>query len=204
MNKSTTLKPDDYLVPKSKHQHEIKVKGSRFLCTVIPCASKKEAEEEYAAIKKKYYDATHNCFAWRINQEEFRYSDDGEPSGTAGKPILQAIDGKELKEVLCIVTRYYGGTKLGTGGLIRAYGDSTVQALTNTPIKIKTHWAEVNIEFDYTFENLIRRTLAEFNGKIEDSDYSEIVKMRLALPQSVCDSFKSKILETTNSQINIS
>ncbi len=198
------MKPDDYLVPKSKQQSEIKVKGSRFLCTVIPCVSKEEAETDYAAIKKKYYNATHNCFAWRINEKEWRYSDDGEPSGTAGKPILQAIDGKGLHEILCVVTRYFGGTKLGTGGLIRAYGDSTAQALAEVPLKIKTHWAEIIIEFDYTFENLIRRTLAEFDGKISGSDYSEIVKMKLALPKSKMESFKLKIAEATNSQVKLS
>jgi len=203
MKKSTTLSQDDYLVPKTNHQSEIKVKGSRFLCTVIPALSKEVAETEYAKIKKKYYDATHNCFAWRINEKEWRYSDDGEPSGTAGKPILQAIDGKGLYEILCVVTRYFGGTKLGTGGLIRAYGDGTSQALTETSLKIKTHWAELNIEFDYTFENIIRRALAEFNGKIVTSDYSDKVKMNLALPQSVLDNFKAKILEDTNSSIKV-
>ncbi len=203
MKKPVSLKPDDYLVPKIKYQSEIKVKGSRFLCSVIPCISKENAEKEYASIKKEYYDATHNCFAWRINEKEWRYSDDGEPSGTAGKPILQAIDGKKLNEVLCIVTRYFGGTKLGTGGLIRAYGDSTANTLAEVPLKIKTHWAELKIEFDYHFENLVRRALAEFDGKINDSDYSEKVRMTLALPQSVLESFKTKILEGSNSAIKL-
>ncbi len=198
-----SLKPDDYLVPREQNQAEIKVKGSRFLCTVIPCPSREEAEAAYATIKKKYYDATHNCFAWRINDAEWRYSDDGEPSGTAGKPILQAIHGKGLNEVLCVVTRYFGGTKLGTGGLIRAYGESTAHALEETPLKIKTHWAFLKVGFEYHFENLIRRALADFGGKITDSEYSESVIMDLALPQSVADQFKIKILEETNSSIRI-
>lgn len=203
MSNTKSLSVDDYLVPKRKQQNEIKVKGSRFLCTVVHCISKEVAETEYAEIKKKYYDATHNCFAWRINEKEWRCSDDGEPSGTAGKPILQAIDAKGLQEVLCVVTRYFGGTKLGTGGLIRAYGDSTARALAEVPLKIKTHWAEVNIEFDYTFENLIRRRLAEFNGKITASDYNEKVKMKLVLPKSAVEKFKTKILEETNSSVKI-
>ena len=98
MKKIDHLKQDDYLVPAMKHQGEIKVKGSRFLCTIIPCLSRKEAEAEYSLVKKQYYDASHNCFAWRINEKEWRYSDDGEPTGTAGKPILQAVDAKGFKE----------------------------------------------------------------------------------------------------------
>ncbi|MEJ2053208.1 MAG: YigZ family protein, partial [Calditrichaceae bacterium] len=104
---------DIYLVPASTTNTEIKVKGSKFISAVFPVSSKEEAETVYADIKKKYYDATHNCFAYRINANNFRYSDDGEPNGTAGKPILQIIDNKGMNEILCVVTRYFGGTKLG-------------------------------------------------------------------------------------------
>lgn len=197
------LKEDEYLVPGKKHGAEIKVKGSRFLCRIVPCSSKNAADEAYNQIKKQYYDATHNCFAWRIDMQNFRFSDDGEPSGTAGKPILQAIDSKQLYEILCVVTRYFGGTKLGTGGLIRAYGDCAAQALKECPVKVKTHWVEIRLEYDYSLENIVRNLTSEFGGKILKSDYNEGVEMNLALPQSLLEQFKSKINEKTNSLLKI-
>jgi len=203
MDYSKNLETDQYLVPGKKLQSEIKVKGSRFICTVIPCLNSEDAESEYAKLKKNYYDATHNCFAWRIDDVSWRYSDDGEPSGTAGKPILQSIDGCNLKEVLCVVTRYFGGTKLGTGGLIRAYSDAASEALAKVKPKIKTVWAEVEIAFAYALENLVRKTLSEFNGKLTESVYDDSVKMKLALPQSLLKDFCTKLSELSNSQIKI-
>jgi uncharacterized YigZ family protein len=197
------LETDQYLVPAKKIQSEIKVKGSRFICSVIPCLNREDAEREYTKLKKKYYDATHNCFAWRIDDLSWRFSDDGEPSGTAGKPILQSVDGYQLKEVLCVVTRYFGGTKLGTGGLIRAYGDAASEALAKVKPKIKTVRAEVEITFAYALENLVRKILSEFSGKLTESVYDDSVKMKLALPQSLLKDFCTKLSELSNSQVNI-
>ncbi|MCB0281848.1 MAG: YigZ family protein [Calditrichaeota bacterium] len=198
MKETHSLNPDDFLVPGKSFENEIKVKGSRFIATIIPVSSKEDAETKYSEICKKYFDATHNCFAWRVDDQLWRYSDDGEPSGTAGKPILSAIDGKQLKQVLCIVTRYFGGTKLGTGGLIRAYGDAAAQALEQVPLKIKTYLEKVTVEYDYSLENIIRRVLQEFEGKILESYYNESVKMILALPVSKKEAFKNYLNELTN------
>ena len=203
MNNLLQLKTDDYIVPSKKIYSEIKVKGSRFICTVIPCLTKEDAEKEYENLKQKYYDATHNCFAWRIDDSLWRYSVDGEPSGTAGKPILLSIDSKGFKEILCVVTRYFGGTKLGTGGLIRAYGDSASEALHKVKIKVKTVCKEVNLEYNYALENLVRNTLSGFDGKLVDSNYDDIVKMKLAIPKSLLKEFCTRLLELSNSQIKI-
>jgi len=203
MKESLILTVDDFIVPAKNIQSEIKVKGSRFLCTVIHCISKEKAEFEYNHLKKKYYDATHNCFAWRIDEQLWRYSDDGEPNGTAGKPILQSIDTKGLKETLCVVTRYFGGTKLGTGGLIRAYGDSTIDVLNKLKVKVKTQFAEVIMQFDYSLEPLVRKTLNEFRGKINGSEYGKSVLMKLNIPVSKASDFKTKLLEQSNSTIKI-
>jgi uncharacterized YigZ family protein len=204
MTESNQPGPDEYRVPAKKTQSEIKVKGSRFICTVIPCLSRQDAEKEYADHKKEYYDATHNCFAWKINDTEWRYSDDGEPSGTAGKPILQAIDARALKEILCIVTRYFGGTRLGTGGLIRAYGDCTAQTLDQLKTKIKTVWQGIDIEYDYALENMVRKTLSDFGGKLINSEYDQWVTMKLAIPASFVKDFCARLSELSNSQIKIS
>ena len=203
MKNPQELSKDKYKVPAKGVQSELKVKGSRFICTIIPCLDKEGAEREYAGLKKKYYEATHNCFAWRIDDFNWRYSDDGEPSGTAGKPILQAIDAREFKEVLCVVTRYFGGTKLGTGGLIRAYSDAASQALDQVKPKIKTCWATVAISYDYGLESLVRKTLAEYDGRLIKSRYDEAVEMQLALPESLLKDFCTKLSELSNSQIKI-
>lgn len=197
------LSEDEFIVPANNIRSEIKVKGSRFLCTVIHCLSKEDAETEYTHLKKKYYDATHNCFAWRIDEQFWRYSDDGEPNGTAGKPILQVIDGKNLKEILCVVSRYFGGTKLGSGGLIRAYGDCTREALNKLKIKVKMHYAEIDIEFNYALESIVRNILGIFRGIIIQSDYSDDVFMKLNIPFSRAQDFKKTILEQSNSTIKL-
>lgn len=203
MDESRSLEIDEFFVPSGKVQNEIRIKGSRFICTIIPCLTKEDAEIKYGNVRKKYFDATHNCFAWRIDDLTWRYSDDGEPAGTAGKPILQAIDSRNFKEILCVVTRYFGGTKLGTGGLIRAYNQTAAEALNKVKPKIKTIYSEIIIEYDYALENLVRKILAEFKGKLIQSKYDNSVSMKLALPESKSENFCTKLLEASNSLIKI-
>ncbi len=197
------LTVDQYQVPAKFCRDEIKVKGSRFLTTIVPSADKKIAEQKYTEIKNEFYDATHNCFAYRIDEQISRYSDDGEPSGTAGKPILQAIDAFSLREVLCVVTRYFGGTKLGTGGLVRAYGDSARFVLNKTKIEIRTRFSEITVNYDYHFENTIRQLLSLYNGKIIDYNYTDQVSMWIAIPQSKQKLFRKELVEKTNNEIEI-
>jgi len=199
MNKN----PDTYQVPAESYSAEIKVKGSRFLATVVAVASVKDAEQRYAEIAKKYYDATHNCYAWRVAADTFRFSDDGEPSGTAGRPILQAIEGSELLEILVVVTRYFGGTKLGTGGLLRAYGDAAALALKDVPRKTKIRVEQIALRFDYALEKTVRHLLDNFGGRIAASDYSAGVKMEVLVPQSRIDDFKDQLLEMTHSAVEL-
>ena len=106
--------------------------------------NKQQAETVYANIRRKYYDATHNCFAYRISPDDFRYSDDGEPSGTAGRPIFQVLENKNLTQTIIIVTRYFGGTKLGTGGLSRAYADTASEVISKTKLDVKTIYANTD------------------------------------------------------------
>lgn len=197
------LSVDDYRVPARTFQHEIKIKASRFICTIVPCKSKEEAEKNYLEIKKKYYDANHNCLAFKIDEDVWRYSDDGEPSGTAGKPMLQSINGHNIYQILCVVTRYFGGTKLGTGGLIRAYGDAVNAAIESAPITIKTNWYCVDILFDYHFENFVRRQVNSYNAKIITSNYSADCHMQIAVPQSKMAALKKTLAEQSNQHIKI-
>ena len=194
---------DEFLVPAAPVSAEIKVKGSRFIASIVPVKSKNEAENVLADFRKKYYNATHNCFAWRIDENNFRYSDDGEPSGTAGKPIFQVLEGRALNQALCVVTRYYGGTKLGTGGLIRAYSEATAEAAGKLRIKTLVRTQRLELIFTYDLENLVRRTLTDFKGTIVDSSYSEEIKLTVAIPQSKAALFSELLTEKTNALIRI-
>jgi uncharacterized YigZ family protein len=203
MEEKNLLDKDDFYIPAEDLQAELKVKGSRFICTVSHCTTKEGVEKAYSDLKKKYYDATHNCFAWRIDKEIWRYSDDGEPGGTAGIPILQAIDRFALMEILCVVTRYFGGIKLGTGGLARAYEASAMEALKKLKIKVKTHFAEIIIQFEYAMEPVVRKILNQFRGKLIKAEYSRSVLLRTKVPKSSADAFKETLQELSNSTIKI-
>ncbi|MEJ2543134.1 MAG: YigZ family protein [Calditrichaceae bacterium] len=197
------LNKDIYYVPASPIETEIKVKRSKFIAGLLPVKSKDEAEQAYLEIKKKYYDATHNCFAYRIDANIFRYSDDGEPNGTAGKPILQMMDGKEILEVLCVVTRYFGGTKLGTGGLIRAYSDAAKEALNRTKILKKIRSKKIKLMLDYDLENNVRNLLNSYQGKLDNSEYSDHIEMNLLIPESKAVRFRDECIELSNNKIKI-
>ena len=143
---------DHYLTVRRMTQSvETTVKGSKFIGRAYPVKNSSEANKQYQGVKKQYHDASHNCFAYRIDEKEFRYSDDGEPSGTAGRPILKAIELNNLYKILITVTRYFGGIKLGTGGLARAYSDNVL--LTLEEAEIVTHTAYYTTAFQTSYEN---------------------------------------------------
>jgi len=192
-----TLSRDEYLTITHPVKTEIKVKGSRFMASLFPVTTKEQAESMYQEIRKKYYNATHNCFAYRIDSDLFRYSDDGEPSGTAGKPILRVIDGQRIYEALCVITRYFGGTKLGTGGLIRAYSQAAQQAFSEARIKTCIRRSVIDISLTYEHENITRVLLNRYKGIIEKADYGKTIKMKVAIPESLCEQFIREIEEQT-------
>lgn len=194
---------DQYRVPASRSDAEIKVKGSRFIAAIEPVSDRQQAEDLIGQYRKRYYDATHNCFAYRIGEDDFRYSDDGEPSGTAGKPIFQVLEGADLQQAICVVTRYFGGTKLGTGGLARAYSDAAHQALDKLKIKTLLHTSPINLIFTYEFENLVRNLINEFHASLIDSQYSDRVEMRLAVPRSLCARFRKDLEQRSNTKVQI-
>ena len=203
MKNQTDISADEYLVPAGETSAEIKVKGSKFIASIFPVSSKEAAEDFYGQVKKKYYDASHNCFAWRISEDEFRYSDDGEPSGTAGKPILQTLDGAGLTETLCVVTRYFGGTKLGTGGLIRAYSDSCAAALESLQIRTEVKTQRLLLVFNYDQEHTVRTFMGRINGCIVCSDYADKVQLCIDVPVSKCAVFEDQLNEASQSSIKI-
>lgn len=194
---------DHFKVPAETAEAEIKVKGSRFIAAVFPAATREQAEARYEQVKKKYYNATHNCLAWRIDENTFRYSDDGEPSGTAGKPILQVLDGAGLYQVLCVVTRYFGGTKLGTGGLIRAYTESAALAVNRLRVKTKIKTEALRLDFEYDQENRVRKLVSETGASILQKEYGGRVQMDVAVPRSRCNYFMRQLTDLSHSLVKI-
>ena len=165
--------------------HEIpKIRGSRFIATVAATASMPEVTACLEELRETYRDATHNCFAWRLGEaggDHMRYSDDGEPSGTAGRPILQEIDGRGLTDVTVVVTRYYGGTKLGTGGLVRAYSEAAAAGLDLAGVVERPVVELLRLIYDYDDTGAVKAALNAFDLQPEAADYGARVKISLAV-----------------------
>ena len=181
---------------------EIIEKKSRFIATVRPVKTEEEAIEFIESMKKKYWNATHNCSAYVLG-EHFqiqRCSDDGEPSGTAGKPMLDVLLGEEIHDVVVVVTRYFGGTLLGTGGLVRAYSSSTKEGLLASKVITKYHGQKLVIETDYTGLGKIQYILGQRGLTILDSIYTDKVELEVLLPEDEIQPVMSAITEGTNGQ----
>lgn len=179
---------------------EIVEKKSRFIATVKPVASEEEALDFIAALKKRYWNATHNCFAFVVgeNQQLQRCSDDGEPQGTAGRPMLDVLLGEEIHNAAVVVTRYFGGTLLGTGGLVRAYSRAVQEGLKSSCILEKKTGFLLEIGTDYNGIGKIQYLLGQRGLLITDSRYSETVELETLVPEEEIKSLKEDITEGTN------
>ena len=178
---------------------EIIEKKSKFIANVFCVETANEAEEKIKEIKNKYYDAKHNCFAYLImgenNEIIKKASDDGEPSGTAGLPILQILEKRNLSNILVIVTRYFGGILLGTGGLLRAYSDATINALDKAKIIEKTLGLEIIIETTYKDVEQVKYYLEKQKTKITNVNYQENVELLVEIPEETKDIILKNIQE---------
>ena len=159
-----------------------KIKGSRFIGYAFPLVSLDEFDQALQIVKLKYASARHYCWAYQgRGKDDYRYSDDGEPSGTAGKPILQVIQGKGLSNTLVIVVRYFGGTKLGTGGLARAYASASKQVLDLCDIiEMKKH-VDLEMRISYSFEAIFQHFLKQFEAHCLTLDYSDQVSIKMRI-----------------------
>ena len=204
MKSKRKLANDEFLIIKKRCRYEDKIKSSKFIATAMPVDSEESADNFISEIKKEFHDATHNCTAWRIgslSKPFFRFNDDGEPSGTAGKPILKAIESNELINICIVVTRYYGGTKLGTGGLMRAYGDTADKALKAGEIEKKHKTQNLTFTVSFDFTNVIHNIASNFKAKIKDTKYGDDVTFDIEIRGSKFSSFKDKLIEATNGQV---
>ncbi len=184
---------------------EIVEKKSHFIGYVRHTESEEEALAFINEIRKKHYDARHNCFAYCVDgeQQTQRFSDDGEPGGTAGKPILEVIKGNELCDVCIVVTRYFGGTLLGTGGLVRAYTDAAKACIGNTQVLAKRRMIPMKLHTNYTDFGKIQYLLASEEIPILDSEYGEDVCVHVEIFVDDADKVKKKLIEVTAARIII-
>lgn len=196
---------DEYFTIKGPAQHITIIKKSKFISNVLPVENQDEAEKYIDSLRKKYWDATHNVYAFTIglNDETQKFSDDGEPSGTAGKPVLEVIKSKALKNVLVVVTRYYGGILLGAGGLIRAYSESAAGGLNEAGIVKKIKYDIYEVKVDY---NQLGKLQWEINQKglfISDINFSQDVLMKVCVPVNSALNFKEFIMNITSGLANM-
>lgn len=178
---------------------EIVEKKSRFIATVQPVESEEEAVAFIESIKKKYWDARHNCSAFIIGSknEITRCSDDGEPSGTAGRPMLEVLLGQEVHNVAVVVTRYFGGVLLGTGGLVRAYTKAVQEGLMNSQIATLAYGTDVKIETDYNGIGKLQYILGKAGVAIQKSEYTDVVTLQVFLLQEQKDIILKEMTEAT-------
>jgi uncharacterized YigZ family protein len=198
---------DAFHTIKSSSEIEIKIKGSKFIGQAVPCSDENDAERILADIRKKYYDATHHCFGYRVGlgtEQKFRYSDAGEPSGTAGKPIYDRIEGKELTNLIVVVTRYFGGTKLGTGGLTHAYSDAAGEVIDKAGVITAYITERLSLTVPYSDYNNIERLIHKYDGIIIDRRHtSPIPSFVIEIRKSSIDEFRERAIDITSGRIKI-
>lgn len=182
---------------------EIVEKKSRFIANVKPVNNEEEAIAFINEMKKKYWDARHNCTAYVFNGNA-KFSDDGEPSGTAGKPILDVIMGRNLTNVVIVVTRYFGGVLLGTGGLVRAYQKAAIEALDHSVVAEKCLGIRFTIMTDYNGLGKIQYIAGNENVNIVNITYAERVSITVVCEKDICGSFVNKVTEATAGRAELS
>ena len=192
---------EEYLVPTGYGEDEFTEKKSRFIGRVWPVETEEEALEKIQQMKKQHYDATHNCWAYVLKSGAMRFSDDGEPGGTAGNPMMQVLQKEELYNVCCVVTRYFGGTLLGAGGLVRAYTKGAKIAIDAAGKSIKRVWSVLYIPCPYTFYERVKLEVEAFGGVIRDTQFGAEVELEILVPKDSAQSFLDRITDLTSGTV---
>jgi uncharacterized YigZ family protein len=196
---------DEYITLSDTCHRELKIQGSRFLAEAYPVTDGASVRHYLSAIRKKYHDATHHCFAYRlgVDGKTFRHGDDGEPSGTAGRPILSAIDREKLTDTLVIVTRYFGGVKLGTGGLARAYGEAAQLAIDDAPKVMRYVTTALRIRFPHGSVGQVMSVIGRLGGKVLETAYDDDVHLRVEIRLSNAEEMKEQLAEQTAGRVSL-
>lgn len=188
---------DEYLVPSEYGEDEFIEKKSRFIGRIWPVETEEEALARIQETKKKHYDATHNCWAYIIRDGAVRFSDDGEPGGTAGMPMLQVLQREDLYNVVCVVTRYFGGILLGAGGLVRAYTKGAKIAVDAAGKSMKRVWTVLYVPCPYSFYERVRLEVEAFGGIVRKADFGAEVEMELLFPEAKTQEFLDRLTDMT-------
>lgn len=184
-------------------RYEIKVKRSTFIGSISPAKDRETAEMIISEIRNEFHDAAHNCFAYRIDENIFRFSDDGEPSSTAGRPILSMLDKYRLLQSVLVVTRYFGGTKLGIGGLISAYSKAAEETIQKSKKQKLLHYVLFTIRYPYKLTRQVEYLVGKYQGLPVDAQFAEAVTSRIKIPCRNRDVFMQELNQSGSGQIHL-
>ena len=187
----------EYLVPTQYGEDEFVEKKSRFIGRVWPVETEEEALEKIQQMKKQYYDATHNCWAYVIKDGPMRFSDDGEPGGTAGNPMMQVLQRENLYNVVCVVTRYFGGILLGAGGLVRAYTKGAKIAIDAAGKSMKRVWTVLYVPCPYTYFERVKLEIEAFGGILRSTEFGAEVELEILLAEAQTKPFLERLTDMT-------
>ena len=186
----------EYLVPFAEAESEFTEKRSRFISHVWRVESEAEARARIEETKKRYYDARHNCWCYLLKEGGVvRYSDDGEPQGTAGQPMLNVFQRENVTNVVCVVTRYFGGILLGAGGLTRAYSRSARDALAAAGAAEMGLWATADIPCPYALFERVRGEVTALGGTVDEAEYGADIRLRVSLPAQTAETLRARLTE---------
>jgi len=195
--------PEQIKTIKDFREFSFKEKASEFIAIVYPIDNEENALTQLNEIRKKYYDASHHCFAYKLKCSEEKYSDDGEPKGTAGIRILNAIQHFDLRDVMLVVVRYFGGTKLGVGPLGKAYYNASIEVLEKAEIQSKNLFQKIEIEVDFVFISQIHRIINQFSAIISDSQFTNKANFKCFVKPNDFEKINIELTNLTNGQILI-
>ena len=192
---------DEYLVPTGFGEDEFIEKKSRFIGRVWLVESEEEAQEKIQQMKRQHYDATHNCWAYIIKDGPSRFSDDGEPGGTAGNPMMQVLQKEGLFNVVCVVTRYFDGTLLGAGGLVRAYTKGAKIAVNAAGKSMKRVWSVLYVPCPYSFYERVKLEVAAFGGIIRNTEFTSEVELEILVAEAQAQPFLDRLTDMSAATI---
>ena len=193
---------DGFRIPFQEAESEFVEKRSRFISRVWRVETEEEAQARIQETKKKYYDARHNCWCYLLGPNLVRYSDDGEPQGTAGQPMLNVFQRENVTGAVCVVTRYFGGILLGTGGLARAYTKGAKDSLIAAGVSVQRVWDQIGIPCPYPFYERVKLETEKLGGVVENSDFGADVQMTVLLPEDQTEAFLERLVEISNAALH--
>ena len=185
----------EYYLPTRYGTAEFVEKKSRFIGEIWPVSTEEEARQRVADVKKKYHDARHSCWCFLLRDGTIRYSDDGEPQGTAGQPMLEVFSRAGITDCVCVVTRYFGGVLLGTGGLVRAYTRSAKDALDAAGVTVERLWDRLLVPCSYGQFEKVRQETQRHGGVIEDTDYGADIMLTVLTPEGSTQAYLEGLTE---------